>query len=68
MIQLHRLNGQNVVINAELIETVESHGQEALIRLTTGNSFVVKEDVTEVLARNLTYRQAVAMERRLSCP
>lgn len=68
MIQLQRLNGQAVVINAELIETVEAHGQETVIRLTTGNSFVVRESVDDVMARNLAYRQSVAMERRLSCP
>jgi len=68
MIQLHRLNGQPLVINAELIEIVEAHGQETVIRLTTGNSFVVMEDVAEVMARNLAYRQTVAMERRMPCP
>jgi uncharacterized protein YlzI (FlbEa/FlbD family) len=67
MIHLHRLNGQAVVINAELIETVESHGQETVIRLTTANSFLVKESVEDVLARNLEYRQNVQMERRSSC-
>ena len=66
MIRLHRLNGQEVVINAELIETVESHGQETMIRLTTANSFLVKESLDDVLARNREYRQSVQAEKQRS--
>ena len=64
MLRLHRLNDAEVLINAELIETVEAHGQETVIRLTTGNSFIVKENVDEIVNRNADYRRAVAAERR----
>jgi flagellar protein FlbD len=58
MIKLHRLNGQEVVVNAELIETVEGH-PDTVIGLATGNRFVVKEPVSEVIHRVVEYRKTV---------
>lgn len=59
MIQLHRLNGQEIVVNAELIESVENHGVETVIHLATGNRMVVTEPVTEVIRRTVDYRKTV---------
>jgi len=64
VLRLHRLNGQEVLINAELIETAEAHGRQTLIRLTSGNSFIVQESVEDVVARNTEYRRTVFGERR----
>ena len=47
MIKLHRLNGSSLVINALLIERIES-APDTIIRLTTGNQYVVKETADEV--------------------
>ena len=58
MIRLHRLNGQEVVVNAELIENVESH-PDTVIQLATGNRFIVKESVSEVVQRVVEYRKTV---------
>jgi flagellar protein FlbD len=58
MIQLHRLNGQEMVINAELIESVEGH-PDTMIVLATGNKFVVKETVSEVIRLVVEYRKKV---------
>lgn len=63
MIRLHRLNGQEVVVNAELVELIESHGQETVIQLATGNRLVVTEPVTEVLALSIAYRQTVCADQ-----
>ncbi len=71
MICLHRLNGQETIVNADLIETVESHGQETVLALTCGNKIVVKEPVTEVVERTIAYKKAVhtkAQERSFTCP
>jgi flagellar protein FlbD len=71
MIRLHRLNGQETIVNADLIETVESHGQETVLALTTGNKIVVMEKVTEVVERTIEYKKAVytkAQERSIICP
>lgn len=59
MIQLHRLNGVEVVVNAELIESIESHGIETVINLATGNRLVVREGVTEVVQKSIEYRKTV---------
>ena len=64
MLRLHRLNDQEVLINAELIETVEAQGRQTVIRLTTGNSFIVRETVEAVVSQNADYRRAVFAERR----
>ena len=71
MIKVHRLNGQETIVNAELIESVESHGQETVLALTTGNKIVVREPVTEVIQRTIEYKQAVyakSQERSIPCP
>ena len=59
MIALHRLNGHEVIVNAELIESVESHGVQTVIGLVTGNRIAVTEGVAEVIAKSLDYRKKV---------
>jgi len=59
MIILHRLNGTEVVVNAELIESVESHGTETMLALATGNKIVVTEPVTDVIQRTIEYKKTV---------
>ena len=52
MINLHKLNGQEFVLNAEMIETVESV-PDTLICLTNGNKYLVAEKpelVSELVA------------------
>lgn len=59
MIQLHRLNSVEVVVNAELIESIESHGAETVLALVTGNKIVVRESVTEVIQKTIEYKKTV---------
>ena len=71
MIRVHRLNGQETVVNAELIESVESHGQETVLTLTTGNKIVIRELVTEVVQLTIDYKKRVythSQERSITCP
>ena len=56
MIALTRLNGQEMVINAELIETVEKT-PDTIIGLITGKRFMVRESVEEVTERVMEYRR-----------
>ncbi|MBZ4653172.1 MAG: flagellar FlbD family protein [Peptococcaceae bacterium] len=58
MITLTRLNGDIITVNAELIETVEAT-PDSIITLTTGKKFVVKESVEEIIAKTVTYKQAI---------
>ena len=59
MIRLHKLNGQETVVNAELIESIESHGIETVLALATGNKIVVRETVTEVIQETIEYKKTV---------
>ena len=58
MIRLHKLNGGEIVINAELIESLEP-GAETVVSLATGNRFIVRESADEVTQKVLEYRRAV---------
>ncbi len=59
MIRVHKLNGQEVILNAEMIECIEPHGKETVIGLVNGNRAVVAEEVSEVVARCIEYRKTV---------
>ena len=63
MIALRRLNGSEVMINAELIETVEST-PDTVISLSTGNRYVVKEPIQLVLEKILEYRRSIAAVKK----
>ena len=56
MIELTKLNNQKVVINCDLIEYVEAV-PDTTITLTTGNRFVVKESVDELVDKVIGFRQ-----------
>ena len=62
MISLTRLNGASFTINAELIEFVEQN-PDTVISLATGNRFVVKESVDEVVEKVIAYRKKVNSEK-----
>lgn len=60
MVNLHKLNGTEIVLNAELIESLESGGgQETVVALATGNRFLVRETADEVTRKVLEYRAKV---------
>lgn len=59
MITLHKLNGEPVVLNAELIETVEST-PDTLITLVDRRRLMVGESVSDVVQRVVDYRRAVS--------
>jgi len=59
MISLKRLNGTGFILNAELIEQIEST-PDTVITLTTGNNIVVLERVEEVIEKVLEYRKKIS--------
>ena len=59
MIRIHRLNGHETVINAELIESIESHGTETVLAMVTGNKIIVVESVEEVVQKTIEYKKTV---------
>jgi flagellar protein FlbD len=61
MIALHRLDNQPIVVNSDLIEFVESI-PDTIITLTSGNKFIVRETVAEVLQAIVNFRRALFTE------
>lgn len=59
MIYVTRLDGSQLVVNADLIETVE-HTADTVITLLDGKKLVVKTLVDEIVERVIDYRQAIA--------
>jgi len=60
LIELTKLNNKKFVINSDLIETVEAM-PDSTISLTTGNKYVVRESVSEVIHKIIEFRQACNM-------
>jgi len=56
MIKLTRLDGEQFVLNAELIRYVESR-PDTFVTLTSGERLVVAETMDEVVDRTVTYQQ-----------
>jgi flagellar protein FlbD len=59
VIYVTRLDGSQLVVNADLIETVE-HTADTVITLLDGKKLVVKTMVDEVIDRVIGYRQQIA--------
>lgn len=57
MIKLTRIDGEQFVLNAELIRYVESR-PDTFVTLTTGERLVVTEAMDEVIERAVRYQQA----------
>jgi flagellar protein FlbD len=66
MIQLTRLNHKPLIINADLIEHIETT-PDTVLSLTSGQTFVVRESAEEVVERIVGYRRAL-MRGLLTCP
>ncbi len=56
MIHLTRLNDTEFVLNCDLIETIQEN-PDTTIRLTTGNLYIVKESMDEVVRATTRYKQ-----------
>jgi flagellar protein FlbD len=58
MVELTRLNGHPLVLNAELIKFVEQN-PDTVITLVTGDKMVVRESAPEVMRLVLSYRRSL---------
>ena len=59
MIAVTRLNGEQFVVNAELVELVEST-PDTIVSLTTGKKYMVKETIDEIIDRIIQYRRQIS--------
>ena len=64
MIEVHRLQNQKIVINADLIEFIEAT-PDTMISTTAGKKIIVKETVEEVIEKVIEYkRRVLALKNR----
>ena len=58
MIIVKKINGQEIVVNSDLIETVE-FTPHAVLSLTTGEKLVLDETREELLRKIIEYKRAI---------
>lgn len=61
MIRLSRLNGEPFVMNCELIKLIEST-PDTVITLTSGEKYMVKESLQQVVEQTMNYRKRLYQE------
>jgi len=58
MIVVKKINGQEIVVNCELIETIE-FAPHAVLSLTTGEKLIVDETRDELLKKIIDYKRTI---------
>ena len=58
MIYVTRLDHNTMVVNAELIATIEST-PDTLLTLNNGHQFLVRDTVEDIVARAIEYRRQI---------
>lgn len=58
MIHLHKLNGEAFVLNAGLIEVIDTT-PNTVVTLTNGKKYVVKESADEVINLTVEYKKDI---------
>jgi flagellar protein FlbD len=63
VIELHRLQNQKIIVNADLIEFLEST-PDTIVSTTTGKKIIVKESVEEVIQKVVAYKREVGSPKK----
>jgi flagellar protein FlbD len=58
---LHRLNGEELVVNADLIETLQGE-KDTVVILTSGNQLIVREKADDIIAKTVQYKKLIVQE------
>lgn len=58
MIDVTRINGTSIVINADIIQVVEET-PDTVITLTTGTKYIVKESCEEIKDKVISYKRSI---------
>jgi flagellar protein FlbD len=67
MIQLTRLNNHPLVVNSDLIKTIE-YAPDTVITLINGDKIVVRETGEDILARIVAFRRRVLDGLQMNIP
>ena len=62
MIELTLLNGQNIIVNCERIETIEER-PDTIVTLFGGRKIIVKESAQEVIKKTISYYRTLYKDR-----
>jgi flagellar protein FlbD len=58
MITVKKINGEEIIVNCDLIETIEfSH--HAVLSLTTGAKIIVDETKDEIIRKVIQYKRSI---------
>ncbi|MFH0920094.1 MAG: flagellar FlbD family protein [Fibrobacterota bacterium] len=58
MVKVTRINGTQLVINAELVELIE-FTPDTIVTLTTGKKVILKDNVDDLIRRIVEYKRTV---------
>ena len=58
MIALRRLNNQPIIVNCDLIESVEST-PDTVVTLTSGNKLIVRDTLDEIRDRVVDFKRRI---------
>lgn len=58
MIAVTRINGERIIVNAELIKTIE-RTPDTMITLLNGDHMLVKEPLEEIVKRAIEYGRSI---------
>jgi flagellar protein FlbD len=58
MISVKKINGQEIIVNCDLIETIE-FSPHAVMSLSTGEKIVVDETREDILRKVIEYKRAI---------
>ncbi len=61
MIEILKLNNQKVMLNADLIETLEST-PDTIITLYTGKKIMVRDSVEEIVRKVMEYKKTIGAQ------
>jgi flagellar protein FlbD len=65
MIALRRLNNQPIMVNADLIESVETT-PDTVVTLTSGNKLIVRDSMEEIQTKIIEYQRRVQGPKEVS--
>jgi flagellar protein FlbD len=64
MVKLTRLDGSKLLINIDLIETIEET-PDTIVILTNGHRYIVRENLNEVMEKIIAYRNRISFKKTL---
>lgn len=58
MISITKLNNSEIIINCDLIESIEAN-PDSTITMTTGKKFIAKESIDDIINKVIEFKRAV---------